>query len=137
MHRTIHIHICCPHADCGKSLLDNSVKIGNQPSVHLIADKNGVRGDIYLSSLYDDFECIEPEELNILPGDIIRLYCPHCGKELPFADKCACKAKMVWLGIKNGGRVRICCRKDCHYHSLEFDDSGKLIEFISQVENAD
>jgi len=133
MHRTIHIPACCPHKDCGKSLITDKVKVGRRPSVHLIAEKDGVRGDIYLSSWYDDFRAVEPEELNIRPGDVVKFFCPHCGKELPVADKCACKADMVWLAIEGDGRVRMCCRKSCHYHSMEFVDSTELLAFMERM----
>ncbi len=132
MHRTLNVKVRCPHENCGESLLTDLVKIGRKPSVHLIVEKNGERGDIYLSSWYDDFRCVEPEGLNLLPGDVVKFFCPHCGKELPYAEKCACKAKRVWLGIEGDGKVRICCRKGCYYHSLEFDNTNELLDFIGE-----
>jgi len=136
MHRSISINACCPFEDCGKSLLDSSVMIAQKPAVHLIVEKDGVRGNIYLSSWYDDYKCVDPEEFNLLPGDIVKFSCPHCGRELPVAEKCACKAKRVWLGIEGDGKIRICCRKGCHYHSLEFDNTSKLTAIIAKSKDS-
>lgn len=132
MHRMITVPACCPHEDCGESLICPEVKVSRRPSVHLIVEKDGEKDDIYLSSLYDDYRCKEPDNIDLIPGDIVKFYCPHCGRELPFAEKCACKADMVWLGIEDNGRVRICCRKGCHYHSLEFRNSSELMAFMSR-----
>ena len=136
MRRTVNIPACCPHEDCGKSLLNNEVQVCRRPSVHLIVEKGKKRGDIYLSSWYDDFRCVEPDELHLLPGDKVKFYCPYCGKELPFVEKCACKAPMVALGIEGNGSVRICTRIGCHYHSLEFGNTAELIAFMSKVKKA-
>jgi len=131
--RFLYLPVCCPHENCGKSLLTDEFIINNKPSVHLIAEKEHKKGDIYLSAFYDDFEAIEPPELNILPGDIIKFYCPHCGKELPFKEKCCCGAPMVSLAHEDGLKIRICTRKGCQYHSLEFEHSSDFISLIQKI----
>ncbi|RKZ31521.1 hypothetical protein DRQ36_01740 [bacterium] len=133
MYRAFLVPASCPHEDCGKSLLSEEHPIGGKPSVHLIVEKKGERGDIYLSAWYDDFRTILPDKPNILPGDIVKLYCPYCGKELPFAERCACKAPMVYLAIESNGRVRICTRSGCHYHSLEFSNSAELQALLAKA----
>ncbi len=133
MQHLLYINLCCPYEDCGRSLSSEEHPIGGRPSAHLIAEKNGTLGDIYLSGFYDDYRTIEPDSLDILPGDVIKFHCPHCGKELPFAEKCACKAPMVYIGIENNGQVRICTRKGCHYHTLEFGSTKELQNFMKET----
>ena len=137
MFRVLYLSVHCPNKACGKSLLTDEYLIKHRPSVHLIAEKEGKRGDIYLSAYYDDFQAKEPIEPNILPGDIIKFYCPHCGKELPFKETCYCGAPVVTLAVEGGGDVKFCTRNGCKYHALEFEHAGDLAAFMEEMNSSD
>ena len=122
----------CPHSDCGEGLLSAEFPIRNKPSVHLVIQKDGRKGDLYLSAYYDDSRYIEPEELNLLPGDMVKFFCPHCGKETPRYDRCYCKAPTIALALPGGGKARICTRKGCRCHSLEFALPGQLEAYMNE-----
>ncbi|HHS50101.1 MAG TPA: hypothetical protein ENN07_03195 [candidate division Zixibacteria bacterium] len=134
--RLFYLEVCCPNPKCGKSLLDEDHPVRNKPSLYLIVDKEGVRGEIFLSAFYDDYKCIEPDEPNLLPGDVVRFFCPHCGDELPIIDTCYCKAPRVRLDAKNAGNLKICTRKGCKFHSLEFNRSEDLNAFIEKMKGS-
>lgn len=127
------VSVKCPHLDCGKSLMDNDVKVSNRPSIKLLARKDGKEGFIYISSIYGDYNIIEPNEFDISPGDIVEFFCPHCKKPLPVLEKCSCGAPVLELMLESGGRLKFCSRKGCHYHSLSFEDPADLDRFLGAV----
>ena len=127
MHKYI-IEAICPY--CKKSLNDSETLIKNNPAIKLLAEKKEKRAYLWISAVYGDHETIEPEELGILPGDIIKFYCPHCEKPLPIADKCYCKGDQIRIELKTGGDLLFCNRKGCYYGSIRFVNPDDLDKFL-------
>lgn len=126
------VKVKCPHKDCQKSLMDSDVLVSNRESIHLVVSKDGVNGDIYLSSIYGDYNCIDPEVPHFLNGDTLNFLCPHCAKPLPTVETCSCGAKTVVIELVSGGQVKFCSRKGCHYHNLSFQNSEDLYRFLDK-----
>jgi methionyl-tRNA synthetase len=115
----IQVNVKCPH--CGKSFMDDEVKIDGQPSVRLNVQWGGERGRIRLSSLYGSYK-IEMQ-LSMPEGEIAKFFCPHCNAELTAPRICErCDAPMVSMKFIEGGTVEICSRKGCKKHLIEFED---------------
>jgi hypothetical protein len=102
----------CPHSDCGKSLIDENILVSNTPSIHLIVKKGNQEGDIYMSSIYGDYNCIEPDIPEFTMGDTLDFICPHCHRSLPKLDNCSCGGQTLTLSLANGGLLKFCNRKD-------------------------
>ncbi len=126
------IIVKCPHKDCGKSLEDKDNLVSNTPSIHLKVLKDGQESDIYLSSIYGDYNSKEGEGLDLYIGDIVKFMCPHCKKELPVLEQCSCGADIVEMELESGGMVKFCTRKGCHYHNLSFEESKDLYDFLER-----
>ncbi|MFP4458120.1 MAG: hypothetical protein ACLFSQ_00850 [Candidatus Zixiibacteriota bacterium] len=124
------VNVICPHEDCKKSLMDHENLVSNQPSIHLRVKKGDVEGDLYLSSIYGDYNSIDPEKPHYLNGDCLEFYCPHCGKELPVIEKCSCGADTKLLHLQDGGKLKFCSRKGCNYHNISFEKSEDLYKFL-------
>jgi len=122
------IEAVCPH--CRKVLNDPDTLIKNQPALKFLCEKKGKRAYLWLSAVYGDHETIEPEELEILPGDIIKFYCPHCGKALPIVEKCYCKGDQLKIELATGGDLQFCDRKGCYYGSIRFVNPDDLDKFL-------
>ncbi|MBN1754760.1 hypothetical protein JW877_00965 [bacterium] len=115
----IMLNVKCPY--CNESFMDNEHEVSGYPSVSLITDHEGKRGWTRLCSLYGDYSAeFEHEHL---PGSIVKVFCPHCGKELQSTRVCEkCGAPMVHMSLEGGGLVQICSRIGCHKHLIEFEN---------------
>ena len=127
------VQVKCPHADCGKSLMDETVLVSNAPSIHLIVRKGKEEGDLYLSSIYGDYNCIEPDLQGFSNGDVLEFFCPHCHRPLPKLDKCSCGAHTLSMLLMDGGVIKFCSRKGCHYHNLSFENAEDLYAFLDKT----
>jgi predicted RNA-binding Zn-ribbon protein involved in translation (DUF1610 family) len=74
----IEVNVKCPH--CGKSLMDDEVKIDDRPSVKVNIQYKGERGRLRLSSLYGSYNI--QSEVPIKDGHTVKFLCPHCNTEL-------------------------------------------------------
>jgi len=126
--RQFYIEACCPL--CHQVLNDPENPIKNRPAIKFLAESKGRKGYLWISSIYGDHETIEPDELNILPGDVIKFFCPHCQKPLPIAEKCYCKADQLKLELSSGGNLQFCNRKGCYYGSIRFINPNDLDKFL-------
>lgn len=126
--RKYFIEVRCP--SCHTQLNDEETLIKGKPAIKLLVENKGHKGYMWLSSIYGDHETIEPEELNILPGDVVSFFCPHCKKPLPIVDKCYCKAPRVKIELATGGDMVFCTRKGCYYGGISFSNPDDLDKFL-------
>ncbi|RKZ27967.1 hypothetical protein DRQ29_02635 [bacterium] len=126
--RKYFIEVRCP--SCHTQLNDEKTLIKSKPAIKLLVENKGHKGYMWLSSIYGDHETIEPEELNILPGDVVSFFCPHCKKPLPIVDKCYCKAPRVKIELVTGGDMVFCTRKGCYYGGISFSNPDDLDKFL-------
>ncbi len=115
----IQVNVKCPH--CGKSLMDDDLKIDDHPSVKLNIQWSGKRGRLCLSSLYGSYKV--DSELSVPEGEVAKFFCPHCNANLAGSRSCEqCSAPMVPLRFTEGGTVQICSRRGCKKHLIEFEE---------------
>ncbi len=115
----IQLNMQCLH--CRKSLMDESNKIDNCPSIAVDARYGRKKGKLYLSALYGSYNI----DIRVLcpTGKIARFFCPHCKKELKTIDKCnLCGAPIVSFAFVEGGNLLICSRRGCKRHLIEFEN---------------
>lgn len=115
----IQISVKCPL--CQESLMNESVRIDDLPSIEIEAKMKKNLGKIYLSQIYGSYtkKFIKVKDE---VGTIASLSCPHCHQPLPIIQKCDCQAPMVGMQLEIGGIIKICSRNGCKRHSLEFED---------------
>jgi hypothetical protein len=115
----IQVTVKCPH--CGKSLMDDEIKIDGHPSVKLNMLYQGERARLRLSSLYGSYNI--KSDLPIKEGHTVKFFCPHCNTELTSRRVCEkCDAPMVSMKFVEGGTVEICSRRGCKKHLIEFEN---------------
>lgn len=129
MYNFLALNLKCPH--CGTSLMDENNPVDNVSSVFLYIDIGKNKGDIHLSSIYGSYNYICDIEC---PADEISEFtCPHCGKTLNTKSECSlCKAPLVKLILDIGGKINICSRSGCKYHSVEFEDLNNALRKMYQ-----
>ncbi|MCX6273410.1 MAG: hypothetical protein NTU44_19755 [Bacteroidetes bacterium] len=106
---------------CGVSIMDREHTVDNKPSIHMKIEMGGVKGNVYLSSIYGsyNFTC----DIPMNTGEIVSFTCPHCDKEISSNSEClTCGAPMVPFYLDMGGKVSICSRSGCKNHFVEFED---------------
>lgn len=120
----IALQVKCPV--CQKSLADRRHKLDGRPSVSLTVKLKGKKGWLRLSSLYGSYAVQSEFEL---PDDaVIRVHCPKCEAALATKVRCGkCRAPMLPLLLREGGRVLFCARKGCKNHLLEFEETGEAL----------
>ena len=115
----IHVKLKCRH--CGKNLMDNDFQIDDHPSVKVIIEYKGKKGTLRLSSRYGSQNV--KTEIDVPKGEIVRFLCPHCKSDLGSSRTCyECSAPMVTFESTLGGYLRICSRKGCKKHIIEFEN---------------
>ena len=126
------VNLQCPNKDCGKPLENKEHLVSNVSSIHLKVSKNGKESDIYLSSVYGDYNYTEAEGLEIYKGDVLEFRCPYCHEKLPVLEKCSCGADILELKLIDGGMLKFCSRSGCNYHNLSFENSEDLFDFLDK-----
>ncbi|MFH1725086.1 MAG: hypothetical protein ABII00_10765 [Elusimicrobiota bacterium] len=106
---------------CGRSLLDESMKINSRSSIRVKISNGRKRGDLHLSSVYES--CVTVSSIELTAGKIARFHCPYCNKELKDSRKCAtCKAPLIPVEREEGGLILVCSRNGCKTPLFQFDD---------------
>ena len=119
MPKKVSLNVKCPH--CGKSLMDDEIKLQEKPSIKLNIETSGDRGTIRLCATYGCYEHLC--DFDLKEDEISKFYCPNCNKELVSKDRCAtCDAPMIPLTLQLGGKVFICSRRGCENHFVAFED---------------
>ena len=115
----IHVNLQCHY--CGANLMDEAFPIDGHPSVKLTIDCRGKRGTLHLSSRYGSYNLVS--EIDIPQGEIVQIFCPHCGKDMKSSRLCyECGAPMITFESVLGGYLRICSRRGCEKHIIEFEN---------------
>ena len=115
----IHVDLQCTH--CGANLMDKDKLIDGHQSIEVLVEYKGKQGIMHLSSRYGSYK-IETK-IDIPDREIVRFICPHCKKDMRSSRKCyECGAPMVTFESTLGGFLRICSRRGCKKHSIEFVD---------------
>lgn len=122
----------CPH--CGVSLMDEAHPIDGVPSVAVSVETGGRKGWVRLSSIYGSYNL--ESEFDIGERDIVAFSCPQCDHTLKNAMNCeVCDAPLVTFQLMEGGIIKICSRKGCQNHLLDFENDdlamAKLYETFS------
>lgn len=121
MTKKVSLNAKCPH--CGKSFMDEETKLRDVRSIKLNIETSENRGTIRLCSIYGCYDHLC--DIDLKEGEIVKIFCPHCNKELKSNDECDakdCNAPMIPLTLQLGGKVFICSRKGCDNHFVAFED---------------
>jgi hypothetical protein len=82
-----------------------------------------------LSSIYGSYNIMS--EIHIPEEELVLLFCPKCQASLLLKDSCEdCKAPLAFFELKNGGRVQICSRRGCKYHSIDYSNLSQKISTL-------
>ena len=109
----------CPY--CHKSLIDKKFTIDDNPTVKASIEFKGKRGTVHLSSIYGNYGV--ESTLDVPNGESVRFLCPHCEADLSDTIPCGkCGAPLVKMSSMQGGVIKICSRRGCKKHHLEFED---------------
>lgn len=108
----------CPN---GCSLMNPDKKMSGKAAVSALVRLRGESGMIHFDPYYGkfDYEC----DLDPRDGDVVDLYCPHCGTSLSVPDQCnMCHVPMFAIQLPDGGEIRACPSVGCHNHHLTIVD---------------
>lgn len=129
MYELISLKLKCPV--CGKSLMDETHLVDNEPSIHLYIEIGGEKGDIHLSSIYGSYNY--KTNIEMPEGEIAKFICTHCDAQITSDSEClSCGANMVPFYLDMGGKVTICSRSGCKNHFVEFEDLGIALKKMYQ-----
>ncbi len=105
---------------CNKSFLDPDYPLDGYPSINLRVSYNGTKGWLRMSSLYGSRS--NAMEHPIPANSLSRLFCPHCGGELPSFSNCAeCGSPMAALQVRESCSWEVCTRQGCEGHLLNLN----------------
>jgi hypothetical protein len=115
----VSLKVKCPL--CQQSLMDYTHFLNAKPSIKLTIEGGGKHGVINLCSTYGCYE--KTSNIELVQDDIVKLFCPHCKKELTTKAECdVCKAPIVSFALDKGGKVHVCSRIGCKKHAVSFED---------------
>jgi hypothetical protein len=121
----ISLIVKCPL--CGKSLMNQEVRIDDAPGIKLMVNQTGNNGIIHLSSVYGSYHI--DAKIPLTEGEVALFSCPHCQGLLNTDELCtACNAPMVAVLLDMGGKINFCSRKGCKKHSVEFEDLSQAMK---------
>jgi predicted RNA-binding Zn-ribbon protein involved in translation (DUF1610 family) len=133
MTKKVAVKVRCPK--CNALLMDDTHLINNKNSIFLKISFLDKKGNIYLSSIYGDYNytC----DILIPDDQVVDFVCPHCDENLKRKNiQCdACSAPIVSFNCTVGGRVNICSRHGCKNHYVVFENLDTAIrKFYSEYE---
>jgi methionyl-tRNA synthetase len=115
----ISLKVRCSH--CKKSFMDYTRYLNAKPSIKVHVESGGKKGVLNLCSTYGCYE--KHSSIDLVEGDIARLFCPYCKTELTGTDICdECEASIIDFDLEKGGKVHVCSRVGCKKHYISFDD---------------
>lgn len=113
--RILPIGVICPH--CDHSLMDKDYLIDSFPSILVNMAHGDHFGWLRLSTIYGSYN-IETG-FDVSPGDVVRMYCPYCKKELISDTECPeCGIQMISMGVPAGETAFICPQRGCKGHLI-------------------
>ena len=133
MENNIVLSVKCPH--CGTSLMDETTKVNGHPGIKLNIVTDHDRGVLWLCPIYGCFA--HKSKIKFDEGEIVKMYCPHCNKQLGDDVDCKlCGAPLVSMNINVGGKVDICSRSGCTNHYVVFEDLNDALSlFYDRFDN--
>lgn len=119
----------CPN-NC--QLINPHKLLSDKPAITINARLRGIASPIHFNSYYGLFEY--ETKLELYAGDVVDLYCPHCGVSLAVDELCAfCRVSMFAIQLPNGGEMHACPLIGCHHHRLTIVDlDAKLAEYYNE-----
>ena len=118
------VNVKCPY--CRKSLMDNEKQIEGYPSVKTKIQHRDKNGLLYLSSIFGSYEIIS--DIYVPKEEMVLFFCPECNASLLLKDLCEeCKAPLAYLELIDGGTVRICSRRGCKYHFMDYSNFAQKL----------
>lgn len=113
--------------ECGTSLMSKEVVFNGyeaiKAKIEFQEDNSGnfVKNIVYIDPRWGVYSK-EYVNKDLIPkkGDIVRFFCPYCGKEFVNKDVCSeCGAHVVGLrDAVTGNIVEICTRCGCSWHTI-------------------
>ena len=129
MYELISLKLKCPV--CGKSLMDESQLVDNEPSILLKVEIEGAKGKINLSSIYGSYNYMT--DIEMPDGEVAKFSCTHCDAHITSDSEClSCGANMVPFYLDMGGKVTICSRSGCKNHVVAFEDLSVALKKMYQ-----
>ena len=129
MYELISLKLKCPV--CGKSLMDESQLVDNEPSILLKVEIEGAKGEIRLSSIYGSYNYMT--DIEMPDGEVAKFSCTHCDAHITSDSEClSCGANMVPFYLDMGGKVTICSRSGCKNHVVAFEDLAVALKKMYQ-----
>jgi len=121
------VNVKCPY--CKKSFMDEETQIDGYPSVRVNIQYRNKIGALNLSSIYGSYNIIS--EIHLPEEELVLFFCPECHASLLLKDLCEdCKAPLAFFELKNGGKVQICSRRGCKYHSIDYSNLSQKISTL-------
>ena len=115
--------------------MDHTQFLNTKPSIKLRIELGGQKGNLNLCSTYGCFD--RQSNIQLVEGEIAKLSCPHCKKDLHGTHICdTCHAPVVDFTLDKGGKVHVCSRVGCTKHYVSFEDIySTLTKFYHEYED--
>ncbi len=119
----------CPN---GCSLMNADKLISGKAAVSALVRLRGESGMIHFNPYYGvfNYDCdLDPHD-----GDVVDLYCPHCGTSLSVPEHCnMCHVSMFAIQLPDGGEIRACPTVGCRNHHLTIVDlDAQFAEYYNE-----
>jgi hypothetical protein len=114
------------HCPNGCDLMSDKVKIHDMKSIQAKIKWSDKEGIIYLDPQFGKYDHIS--ELDVPDGEIVELFCPHCGTSLKDEKETCrtCSAPVFTLELPGEGLISGCLRKGCFDHTLKIESFDSL-----------
>jgi len=114
--RIFPLEVSCPR--CNHSLMDQRFPIDGCASIRITGFFDHRHSWLRLSSLYGSHHLLAQHDIS--PDTVLRLFCPHCHRELAGSRRChTCGAAMAPMPVHGGGILQICSRRGCRNRTLD------------------
>jgi hypothetical protein len=112
--------------------MDEDFHIDDLPSIRVKIQHGDKTQNLYLSSIYGSYNI--SSELYIPKDEIVLFFCPECEASLILKELCGdCSAPTAFFELKDGGKVKICSRRGCKCHSIEYSDTSQKISALYTI----
>ena len=127
----------CPK---GHSLLVDSVRIHDEPSIKLNIEIRGQKGIVFLDSIWGSHaNLFTTQPQGVGPDDEVKAFCPYCNAPLNLPQTCArpdCTTTTQIQLFLPGGRnhILICPQLTCPHHELIVEELPEpILEMIDEI----
>lgn len=127
---SLQVNVKCPY--CKRSFMAEDKMIDGYPSIKVTIQLGDKRGLLYLSSIYGSYSALS--EISVPLEEIVLFFCPHCYSSLLTKYLCdKCQAPMTSFKLLHGGEAKICSRRGCKKHQIEFSSLDQEISEFYKV----